>query len=104
VDQTDFWRRLLTAECCTSNTLSLGDLRVPRATTRQPSESAPSRQRIGSRHATNLLPAENVIDELLVRDTNAHLAFSVSLFASPEQHGLYTKWGKQLAVSWRGKK
>src|SRR5207302_5207934 len=41
---------------------------------------------------------------LLVRDTNAHLAFSVSLFASPEQHGLYTKWGKQLVVSGSGKK
>ena len=46
----------------------------------------------------------NVSARVLVRDTNAHLAFSVSLFASPEQHGLYTKWGKQLAVSGRGKK
>jgi hypothetical protein len=42
--------------------------------------------------------------QLLMRDTNAHLAFSVTLFASPEQHGLYAKWGKQLAVSGSEKK
>ena len=40
---------------------------------------------------------------LLMRDINSHLTFSVSLIASPEQHDLYTNWGKRLQLAGGGR-